>query len=175
MPQAVQALRCCPARSSCICTIRFFFGSGLGELCVLWLRSDRISGADTLCLSLRLNSEKTGRLLVSGGGELSSAGDDGGDDRVGASEEGGGDGCGLELMVGIRVGGEVFDGAETRVGGEVLGDEAPVDEAFTIPGPDVKDIALPSSPTRLRLAHGSPSYSGRFCLAYVLPTFLADN
>jgi hypothetical protein len=53
-----------------------------------------------------LNSEKTGRLFVSGGGELSSAGDEGGDDRVGASEKLGGNGCGLELRVVelIRVG-----------------------------------------------------------------------
>lgn len=44
-----------------------------------------------------MNKEKTCRLLTSGGGELSGAGDDGGDDRAGASENVGRDGCGLEL------------------------------------------------------------------------------
>jgi hypothetical protein len=59
-----------------------------------------------------LNSEKTGRRFTSGGGELSSVGDDGGDDRVGASEKVGSEGCGLELRRAElkRVGDRAFTG-----------------------------------------------------------------
>lgn len=123
--------------------MRFFFGaSGLGGLCALWLRSDSTSGAETLCLSFRLNSENTGRLFGSGGGELSSAGDDGGEDRAGGSEVGciGSDGCGLELS-----------GAELIRAGDKgsMGDLG----AGAVEGED----AVLACSTRLRLVGGSSS------------------
>lgn len=98
-----------------------------------------------LCLSFRLNREKTGRLLRSGGGELSSAGDEGGDDLVGASEKVGNEGCGLELR---------------RVKLMCVGDKVATGDFGTgvFEGVDL----LSASSTRLRLAGGSPSYSGRF-------------
>jgi hypothetical protein len=88
-----------------------------------------------------LNSEKTGRLFVSGGGELSSAGDEGGDDRVSASEKLDGDGCGLELR-----------GAELTRAGD--GDRVVIDFAASAVG-DVGSVS--TSSTRLRLAGGSAS------------------
>ncbi len=108
------------------------------------LRSVSASGAETLCLSFLLNIEKTGRLFVSGGGELASAGDDGGEERAGASEVGS-DGCGLELK-----------SVEFRhIGDAALpGDLA----AGIVEGVDVASTLS----TRLRLAGGSSSYSGRF-------------
>ena len=88
-----------------------------------------------------MNSEKTGRLFVSGSGELSSAGEEGGDDRVGASEKVGGEGCGLELRGAelVRVG----DGERVVVGfrASAVGDV----------------VAVSTSSTRLRLAGGSAS------------------
>lgn len=121
--------------------MRFFFGGcGFGGLCALWLRSDRISGAETLCWSFLLNSEKTGRRFTSGGGELSSAGDDGGDDRVGASEKVGSEGCGLELRRADpkRVGDKGFTGDLGTGVVEGVG-------------------SLSASSTRLRLVGGSSS------------------
>lgn len=120
--------------------MRFFFAGGvLDRLCTLWLRSERVSGAERLCLSFRLNSEKTGRLPEFGGGDFSSAGEDGGDDRVGASEEVGSDGCGLELS-----------GAELMR----VGEEASTGDS----GACVVDIVGSAvSETRLRLVGGSSS------------------
>lgn len=95
-----------------------------------------------------MNSEKTGRLFVSGGGgELSSAGDEAGDDGVGASEKVGAEGCGLELGGAelTRVG----DG-EHAVGGGF--------EASVVAGAG----SVSASSTRLRFAGGSASQSGRF-------------
>ena len=86
-----------------------------------------------------MNSEKTGRRLRSGGGELSGVGEDGGDDRVGASEKVGSVACGLELS-----------GAELmRVGeGISIGDV----------GAGVVDtVGSTVSETRLRLVGGSSS------------------
>lgn len=108
------------------------------------MRSDSTSGADTLCLSFRLNSENTGRLFGSGGGELSSAGEEGGEDRVAGSEVGG-NGCGLELR-----------GAELIRAGDrgFIGDFGA--------GVEVGEDAISSCSTRLRLVGGSSSWSGRF-------------
>ena len=86
-----------------------------------------------------MNSEKTGRLFTSAGGELAGAGDEGGDERAGASEVGR-DGGGLELTGAelIRVGDSDFTG-DLAVG---------VAEGV--------DSILASS-TRLRLVGGSSS------------------
>lgn len=120
--------------------MRFFFkASGLGGLCALWGRSDSTSGADKLCLSFLLNSENTGRLFESGGGELSSAGDEGGEDLAGASE------------VGIVGGGLELRAAElTRAG-----DKGSVGDSSVGPM-DGEGIGSTFS-TRLRLVGGSSS------------------
>lgn len=136
-------------------------GSGLGGLCALWLRSERTSGADTLCLSFRLKSENTGRLFTGvlaseGGGELLSTGDEGGEERDGASEKVGSGGWGLELR-----------SAEAMRAGD--GGFAGDPDAEVASSVDSRH----ASSTRRRLVGGSPSYVGRLVWReYVLTTFL---
>lgn len=90
-------------------------------------------------MSFLLNKENTGRLFRSGGGELFSAGEDGGEHGVGASEKVGSDGCGLEVrgVEFIRVGDRGSVGSLGTVVVEVVGSTA--------------------SSTRLRLVGGSSS------------------
>lgn len=86
-----------------------------------------------------MNNEKTGRLFASAGGELAGAGDEGGDDRVGASD-GGKEGGGLELT-----------GAELiRVG-----DKDPTGDLGVGVVEGVGSVS--ASSTRLRLGGGSSS------------------
>ena len=97
MPHVLHVFRVSEAKSNCICTICFFFGGGLGEVCALWLRSPRGFFADVMGLGCLLNMEKTGRRFWRAGGELRGTGDDGGLDRGTSSEKIAGEFFGLDV------------------------------------------------------------------------------
>lgn len=142
IPQVLHVFRVSEAKSSCICTIGFFFGGGFGGVWALSLRSTRGSFAGVLGFACFLNIENTGRRFWSGGGELRGVGDDGGLDRDGSSEKMAGDSLGLDVG-GVEV---------SRTGEEISGRET-ISAVFRT---SVSILAIVLS-TRLRLVGGSAS------------------